>query len=369
MLVSILAATVLVSWFSYTLIEDPLRRVQWFGNKRNRYGHRRWRLFPDGLWRPRDAITGIALFALIVAGMSAAAVMRTEPAPASAAPYEVPSLATEEPTEAAPTTTPELDALQAQIGDALTATRWPDDLNPTMDEVIGAQQAPADIMPCGLPNPDFTQCEWGEGDDQHTIMIVGSSISMTYVNAVRSALGEGSGWRVVSRGMFGCPFTDWAVDDLAELSTEPVGCAERNDEVVEEINATSPGVVMVSGFWSVAGAQSQLAKLTAEGSRVWFMPGPPQDKNPAECFTPNSSPADCVSVVPDDWAFIEQNTQSVGVFVDTRPWFCANDQCPAFVGSIPTRVDAVHMTPQYAERLGPVIREYLVAQNIGFPVT
>jgi hypothetical protein len=38
-----------------------------------------------------------------------------------------------------------------------------------------------------------------------------------------------------------------------------------------------------------------------------------------------------------------------------------------FVGTTPMKVDQEHMTAEYADRLAPIIREYLTAAEIGFP--
>ena len=54
-----------------------------------------------------------------------------------------------------------------------------------------------------------------------------------------------------------------------------------------------------------------------------------------------------------------------GVWVDSRPWFCSEDGlCPSFVGSTPTKHDAVHMTRAYEEKIYPVIDESFRAAGV-----
>jgi peptidoglycan/LPS O-acetylase OafA/YrhL len=364
-LAAILAITFVVAWASYVLVEDPLRRGRWFVRKQGPHG-RAGRLFPDGLWRPREVMVAVLLLAVLVTGMSAAALGRMTPSQAGAG--TVPAApATADPTAKPVSTNPELDRLTGELTTALAATSWPSNLSPTMEEAIREDQAPQDVMRCGFEGRDDAKCTWGDPDAEHTIFTVGNSISMTYVQALRTALGNDSGWRVVSWGMFGCPFTDWAVDDINKITTtQPAGCEQRQNDAVNAVNALSPDVVVVSGVGSVLGTSSQLEKVTAD-SRVLIMQGPPADKSPQSCYTPASAPSDCVSVVPTRWGATEKRLARFGTFIDTRFWFCAKGQCPPFVGVIPMTSDGVHMTAEYADRLAPVIREYLTAADIGFP--
>ena len=48
-----------------------------------------------------------------------------------------------------------------------------------------------------------------------------------------------------------------------------------------------------------------------------------------------------------------------GTFVPSTPWFCVQGECPSFVGTTVTKLDNRHMTPAYAVRIAPVIRENL----------
>jgi peptidoglycan/LPS O-acetylase OafA/YrhL len=365
-LATILAVTFGVAWASYVLIEDPLRRGRWFVRKQGPHG-RAGRLFPDGLWRPREVMVAVLLLGVVVSGMSVAALGRSAPTQAAAGTVPAAPITTT-PTADSASATPELDRLTGELSTALAATTWPGDLSPSMDEAIAEKQAPADVIRCGSAVRDGDQCVWGDPNAEHTIVTVGNSVSMTYVHALRTALGDNGGWRVISYGMFGCPFTDWAVDDITEKTTkQPAGCLERHNEAVAAINELAPDIVVASGLGSIEGARSQLEKITAD-TRVLFMPGPPNEKNPQDCYTPTSAPGDCVSKVQGSWGVTEAALAPFGTRVDTRPWFCDKGVCPPFAGSIPTKIDNAHMTAEYAERIAPVIREYLVGADVGYAV-
>jgi hypothetical protein len=100
--------------------------------------------------------------------------------------------------------------------------------------------------------------------------------------------------------------------------------------------------------------------------KIVYLAAPPADKNISECLeTKSSLPTDCISRVTPSWLSIAEVTQNLaesqgGTWVDSRPFFCSDrGECPAFVGSTPTKRDVSHMTEAYAEKIRPVIEETL----------
>ena len=55
--------------------------------------------------------------------------------------------------------------------------------------------------------------------------------------------------------------------------------------------------------------------------------------------------------------------------VDTAPWFCTSDTCPAVVGSVLVYRDEQHLTPAYTRTLVPrlwdSVRPYVTDQPTG----
>ena len=100
--------------------------------------------------------------------------------------------------------------------------------------------------------------------------------------------------------------------------------------------------------------------------KVVFLAPPPSDVDIKKCYTRLSEPADCVSRVTRHWSSMADVESSLattmgGVFVDSRPWFCnAQGLCPTSIGNTPTKMDLVHMTPEYARKLVPALDEELV---------
>lgn len=351
----IAAVFTLGSIYTFHLVEEPIRNSNWLTGERKR--------------RPREGrgvseaykLTALSLLAVVTAGIVAAATLvghnvPTAPALANSGPVPSKSAPASEHSE-----TPELGKLQTQISAALQATEWPANVTPALETALTSPQTRADLMWCGTNPVDASRCTWGDPNATHTAVTLGNSISMTYVETIRSAIGQSAGWKVVSYGKFGCPFMDSA--NVIRDATE--GCAQRLDEAVEAINALKPDVIFLSGIGPQEGVRSQLAKVKVP-VKVVFLPGAPGDQDIHSCFTKLSTPTQCVSTVQSNWAAVERSlaAEMKATFVDTSQWFCFRGSCPAFVGKTVTKMDARHMTPEYAELIAPTVRESLRQQQI-----
>lgn len=356
--VAVLAVlVVLASVYSYHLLEDPIRTSSWLDHQPRL---RRSNVPRVGMTTVQKALA-VSLLGVVTVGVIGAALVRVQPTRSATVADHAPPSATPGATEgAAPSTTPQLDALHGELAVALTATEWPT-LTPTMDEAMAARQAPDDVMACGFSTYDEARCTFGDPAAAQTAVVVGNSISMTFVRPLQLALAD-SGWKVVSYGMFGCPFADYSI---AEVPEGVDGCAERPDAAVEAINRLSPGAVFVIGARPVDAAVAQLRKITVP-TRIVYLPPPPQGANVTACYAPISAPADCVTELDDGWDRYEAAiaAQVEGVMLPTADWFCVQGSCPSFAGTTPTKRDLGHMTIQYGERIAPVIREAMIAQGL-----
>lgn len=334
--------------YSYHLLEDPVRKSAWLTDARRRQ--------PAPLSQSYK-ITALSLLAVITFSVVAATWTPPSSKLAAATPVSVPTIPAGERTEELQ----QQSTLRDEIVISLSATEWPA-LKPSLEEVIGGPQAPEEIGICGRTVVDEEQCTWGDPHAKRTIITVGNSTSMAYVAALRSAIGTADGWKIVSYGMFGCPFG--SNESLSTLKIMPTGCQERASQAIEAINRIRPEVVIASGVYD--SAAEILDQVTVPVKTV-FLPGPPVDKNVSKCYTQVSAPADCVGTVPGDWGATERKLAlSVpnAVYVDSIPWFCYQGKCPSFVGTVPVKLDASHITATYAERLGPVIQETFRKQGI-----
>ena len=148
---------------------------------------------------------------------------------------------------------------------------------------------------------------------------------------------------------------------------------------VRDINAIHPDVLFATNFsfsggkytpvaWGSAVVR-QMEQVKQSGAKVVLLASPPMTPDPATCYTPRSVPADCAGTPPDSWLQMATTQQHAaeqlgGKWVDSRPWFCAFDECPAFADTTPIRIDVAHMGQPYGQKIEPVIAESLRSAGI-----
>lgn len=272
-------------------------------------------------------------------------------------------------------------ALQQQIAVAAKATAWPT-LAPPMEEAIGGLTAPTEVIACGDVGTHDQNCVWGSPSAPFRMVLVGDSIAVAYGGPLRQ-IAEGSGGRIQihTLALSGCQFS---ADDIFNADPENVAaCPGVKAQAIDVINTTKPDVVVISDSYSekkrvgsdqdltsvewARGMQRIVDKFRANTRKIVWLAAPPADQNIATCYGKRgSTPADCLSKVTDQWLDMAQAEQDVargsgGVWIDSRPWFCSDGGCPAFVGSTPTKRDTAHLTKAYGEKISPVIAESLRA--------
>ncbi|MFC9553282.1 acyltransferase family protein [Rhodococcus sp. NPDC056960] len=364
---------------AYHFFENPIRASKWLettDEKKDRgiLDLSRWRLRTMKMSESNQTI-GIASLALVTAGLVAFAIVPMKP-------VAVPPTATVSPKQdaaeakivgAKPTVGPAQEALAKDIAAAAQATSWPE-LTPSMDDAINGLKAPREISACWeADRPKASACTWGAPNAPRTIMLLGDSVAGQYVQPLK-AFAENSGgqWKVRTEAMSGCPFVDITVREAFEGTADI--CPRRKKEAIQNVNQERPDVVIIAnayGYESVSSDEwaAGMTRLTTQFSNnvgmVSFLSPPPADVTIGSCFSKISTPADCISRVKDLWysrADIEKSLAKElrGSFIDSRSWFCtADDYCPSFVGVIPVKMDSVHMTPQYAEKIAGAVAESL----------
>ena len=113
-----------------------------------------------------------------------------------------------------------------------------------------------------------------------------------------------------------------------------------------------------------AGLASSLERLVPSAGRTVVLASPPGTPDLQACATRFSSPDDCESEIDPVWYDVYEAEERVAeaagaTHIDTRGWFCHQGFCPAFVGNTAVYADGAHLTVEYAEQLGPVLREAL----------
>lgn len=369
---TVLAATAALSLFSYHFVENPIRKSTFLEPRTVRAESRRKK--KNRLVRPAMTQSSryAAVGAVVLVTVAFAAYVLQPPEPATATPIR----AAAAPVEQAVALGPAQTALAAEIDASVDATSWPD-LSPTMDEAISGAQAPADIVACGLVDrPDASRCTWGAADAPKTLMVLGDSMAMSYVELFKKFADSSNGqWKVRSEAMFGCAFVD--LDVTTEDAGTTAACPGRKQAAVDAVNEAKPDVVVVSNLHTdiqpevwVPAMESMTDKFAGSVGQIMFLSAPPNDKKASDCYTRTSSPADCISDITDTWrarARAELNLayRLGGQYIDTRSLFCTADSyCPSFVGTTPMKSDSSHMTIEYGTKISPAFDE-LLASAVG----
>lgn len=359
------------SIYAYHLVEDPIRKSRWLdGNKRQRQHEGRVPL------TERYKLTALSALACVTAIVVVPLLVPGKPTVVEAAPPVVAPLAD----TGAIALPPELAELQTEIRAAIPATAWPA-LSPSMDEAIAGAQAPADILACGKIERlvDEAACTWGSSAATKTAIVLGDSTSMGYVAGIRSITESDPSWRVMSYGTFGCAYSDVPNENV------DADCAARKEDAVNAVNRIRPDIVFITNHYNerspdgvgrpltqaekASSVEAFVSRFKEAAGKVVFVAPAPADKNIATCYTKVATPATCMNTITSRWIDASALEKSLaeklgGAYVDSRDWFCAEAQCPVFVGTVPVKRDLAHATPEYQMRIAPVMVEQLKAQKI-----
>lgn len=380
---------VALSVVSYYVVENPIRTSSWLSGlskAEKRELRRRKRAVRQGKSgrSPLYLVGGL----LVCSALLVAVALNRPEAGAASGPLYVAGASSVSP---GPSSTPSVGEpasteIQGEITAALAAASWPDNLSPSMDDAIQSSILPTDLAKCaGKGSPSAESCTFGSDSATKTVMVIGDSTAAAYSGVVKNIVDGSSGWRLVTRAMFGCIFADarYSNDD-PEVVQE---CPDRNSSTVDLVNAIHPDLVLITNNYGLhksadggatvpASAWQQdlsreVQKIATSAGKIVFLSPPPADVNIQDCYTPVSSPKDCISNVQQAWVDISKAETAIastvgGVFIDSRQWFCANNRCPSFVGTTPTKIDLTHMTPAYADKITPLVKNELASDGFTF---
>ena len=251
-----------------------------------------------------------------------------------------------------------------------------------MDAVMTGPDASPRTIECTRENSD---CWFGNPDAPKTVVLVGDSIAMGYLEPlIHFVEASGGQWKLLYQAAIGCHFLAAdAWDDDPQVSER---CPDNKQHALDNIQKLRPAVVLISNHYGEiqnaatqseitpkdlrAGLRGIVEQVSTAAGRVGLLAAPPADKSPAECYKPDSSPAECVGRLTDVHrerlaleASVAKEFSNVEV-IDTRQLFCTTSSyCPMFVGSTVMKFDRRHLTPGYSQLIGPPLTEMLNASS------
>ncbi|MFI8565517.1 acyltransferase family protein [Rhodococcus sp. NPDC078407] len=374
--VTVVFATFGLSVASYHFVEDPIRRSNFLEPRAVRAEAKRGRKnrLSRGSNPPAMRYAGVGALTLVTVAVAAFSLGPLDPP--TTPPARIATATAIDSNATAVPLGPAQTALAAEIDAAVNATEWPV-LTPTMDEAITGAQAPGGIAECGLVDrPDAAQCTWGASDAPKTMMILGDSMAMSFVQPIKNfAEASGGQWRVRSEAMFGCTFVD--MDVTTQDAGTSAACPSRKAAAIAAVNEVRPDVVIITNLHSdiaaelwIPGVKRLTDQFASNVGKILILAAPPNDKKPADCYTRASKPADCLSRVTDTWKVRSRADRNLayrvgGTYVDTRSLFCTPDNyCPSFAGTTPMKSDSAHMTIEYGAKASLAFAEMLLTNGL-----
>lgn len=276
-----------------------------------------------------------------------------------------------------------ITAVQSELAAAASATEWPA-LSPSLDTVIARGSADNPARDCFAPGstPDPGRCSWGSADAATRIYLVGDSTAMAYAPAFkRMAEDSGGSIRVTTVGLYGCRFTEVAVQN--DGAGVMASCEQRKADVRAMVLADAPNVVVMSNAYTLGrtpdgrdlSAETLIASQQAEGAaygapgRIVYLAPPPEGADLARCYSPLTSPYDCASAVSATWQQMQASAERAAAAsgdhaISSLPFSCWEGVCPAFAGSLPVKYDQTHLSVPFSERIAPVLRSRLAGAGL-----
>lgn len=381
-LVHILASAALVlllSVGSYYLVENPVRYSSWLVPKATSRRHR-------DAENPKRVLAGIGL--VIVAGGTAALVaIALGPRPAADTSSTV-FLGSQIAFDDSSVNVGLPPLTEADLVTALGTSTWP--AQELSEDYLSGLQSKDVVTPSCFNNFEETHesCTYFSGGTPK-VALIGDSIAMSWGPAVRAAF---PGGEMTTYGKFACPW----VDVLVSTSQGPEyrSCLDYHQLVYQRLEESRPDVIVLSvadfaignlssgaedaaaaAEWTAA-VDASMGLLSQYTTRVVVLANPVPAQALSDCATTLNTPLDCITTVDARYEEMAAAT-SAGVaaasarglpvtYIDTRSWFCASDgRCPVIFDGLPIRADGVHIVGSYSKRLGPNLREALIAVDPG----
>jgi hypothetical protein len=162
-------------------------------------------------------------------------------------------------------------------------------------------------------------------------------------------------------------------------------CPERKDLEIANVAALKPELLFITNAPAPykntetgkeitvseyqEGVKRLLERVAPDVGKLVFLAAPPVEKDVRQCYSPRTSPSECLTTVQEPWkrfggADAKAAAAFGGVRIDTRPLFCVSDRCPAFAEGIPVKFDNTHITDEYGRHIAPAVVALLAENGI-----
>lgn len=377
----LLAGAFGLSVFTYKVYEDPLHRKDFrivVGHARS-HGRRWLGLI---LW-PLSVLTVLFVAEVCLQSVQSelsaketlsstpgeATTTSTSATPGVAATTTTSSMAVEpattSPSGALPVLPPDsyTNAVAASISPERLRETVPNGLSPPFQDLTGTTASLGTCIADATPQSTTSEvCHLGAVKAKRTLVVFGDSHAAMWMTPL-AAFGSATGWDIVPMIKEGCSAPGW--------SSAYNNCDIWYHWAVSQIMQIRPSAIIFSSSYSnipktnpdgdnglVAAMASEVKVLLDLSPQVIvFEDVPGLGQNPVDCLLARGATlGSCTfplssALVSEDTNIYQVVTEGGGAFLQTIPWFCAENQCPTVIGDTISYVDQNHVSNTYATEL------------------
>jgi peptidoglycan/LPS O-acetylase OafA/YrhL len=347
----LLLGAFLLSIVSYRFIENPIRRA---------------RVSP----RLSTALAPVAVSAAVIVALVSvssvdAKVSRIERESAAAAKVNTASVSLVTSTPKSTT----LPTVVAAVKAALRGVKVPAVLNPPVSDFLKeAYQFPSGCVPATDDQTSSTICHLGDASATNTIVLFGDSHAQMWMPTIL-AMAQADSWNVVPLVKSGCVVSSWTGKGYGGTPAATISaCHTWFHWALEQAKQLQPDVVLMTGCCGGASGSVETAMKNAYAVTASTLKGVARNvvaiadddgmkKQPTDCLlAKNATLRSCMTTQTASTLAFNNDLAALARlrhfgFLNTRPWFCYQNQCPMVVGSTIVYRDTGHITQAYALKL------------------
>ena len=380
--VTMLIFTIILSFFSFKLVEQPFRKMQFLSDRRQAKPVRKRQSTFRGFVPLAIPVAFLLLIFGLYVGMNRYYASKNE------ANVRV-ELATDTTnTESTPDSVPLIETdykkllaeWQTKIVEGTRLEKVPPAMRPGIDELPNIGYGTF----CQLREPDqnISGCTFGDSYAKRTAVILGDSFAAAITPMVINAL-DPQKWRTISLAMSSCPVgRDVPSVDAPALSE----CDRHRFYAFQVIAKIRPEIVILGELpplekkedgkflprpnlnsWE-SGLDDTFSTLANSVREMIYLGTQPIGGSLIDCVGSNQVLVDSCFVDPTGLNSIRERQGQImknrGVlFIDPVEWLC-QQTCPPIIDFIPVRRDQFHISVSLAKRLAPLFRAFLVSNNL-----
>jgi hypothetical protein len=379
--VSMLIFTIILSFFSFKFVEQPFRKMQFLSGRLQDKPARKRRSTFRGFVPLAIPVAFLLLIFGLYVGMNRYYESKNE----ANVLVELATDATD--TESTPDSVPLLGTdyekllaeWQTKIVEGTRLEKIPSEMSPKLSELLNVGYGIS--CPLNGSTPLSSQCSFGNSAASRTAIIFGDSFAMAIYPMVTQAM-DLNLWKITALTKPQCPIANVVPWVKGSPFSECVEHRERVFRFIEEVQpdllilADSGGHVLSKDgkplsdsrkIWK-DGVYASLDILTKIAKKIVYFGSPPTGVNLIDCVNSSNELSRSCWNAPesrsDQRDVQRQATESSGnLFIDPVDWLCRKF-CPPVIDNTPVFWDGSHIAPEFAKKLAPLFRAFLVSNNI-----